>query len=275
MRALRQGERLSVSPFRFLAALWQENPLFLLLAPLLLLQGVYARMVALRLPEPAGERSGSCAAGSPLSLLIVGDSAAAGVGVENQSDALCGHILNSLSSRYRVRWKLLAKTGATTKTAIQDLKTGSQESFEIAITSLGVNDVTSGIAVRDWLLLQSRLFELLRERFKVRHILVTALPPMHKFTALPQPLRFFLGRRAARFNRGLDNLLQGSTLCSLVQLTDISRPEMLCRDGFHPSADAYRLWGEAAAAQIREHYLAQPDFPQKANAGNSLRPDAT
>lgn len=256
MRALPQGERSSVSPFRFLAALWQENPLFLLLGPLLLLQGLYARMVALRLPEPAGERSGSCGAGSPLSLLIVGDSAAAGVGVENQSDALCGHILKSLCSHYLVRWKLLAKTGATTKTAIKDLQTASPEAFDVVVTCLGVNDVTSGIALREWLLLQSRLLELLRERFKVRHILVTALPPMHKFAALPRPLRFFLGRRAARFNRVLENLLAGSSSCSLLRLDDISRPEMLCRDGFHPSADAYRHWGSAAAGRILEIHTA-------------------
>lgn len=238
----------------------------LLLAPLLAAEGLYARIVALRLPEAAGERSGRCGAGVPLSLLIVGDSAAAGVGVEHQEHALCGNVLKTLSVGNSIRWRLLAKTGRTTSTAIHDLQTAPQESFEVAITCLGVNDVTSGMAVRDWLLLQSKLFELLRHRFSVRRILVTALPPMGEFTAVAQPLRWFLGRRAARFNSAMENLLAGSETSTLIRLEDVSRPEMLCRDGYHPSAEAYRVWGEAAAARIR-------DFPSAA-AESVLRPDS-
>ena len=255
MSVVRKEERLSVPLFCFLAAIWRENPILLLLVPVLVAEGLYARIAALKLPEPAGERSGQCGAGFPLSLLIVGDSAAAGVGTDHQSKALCGNILTSLTDDYIVRWKLLARTGATTSTAIRELQTAEDEKFDVALTSLGVNDVTSGMAERDWLLAQSKLYEILRHRFSVRRILVTALPPMHKFTALPQPLRWFLGRRADRFNRALENLLQGSATCTLIQLDQVSRPEMLCRDGFHPSAEAYRTWGEAAAARIREYRL--------------------
>lgn len=258
MRGVSQGERLGVPLLRSLAAIWQESPFLMPLVPLLALEAVYARLFALKLPEPEGERSGRCGAGPSLSLLIVGDSAAAGVGVDHQSQALCGNIVQRLSEHHVVRWNLMARTGATTETAIQKLQAAPTDTFDVALTCLGVNDVTSGMSVRDWLLLQSRLFELLRTRFAVRRIYVTALPPMHKFTALPQPLRWFLGRRAQRFNAAIANLVQGSSPCSLIRLNEVSRPEMLSRDGYHPSAEAYRAWGEAAAGRIREYSRDSP-----------------
>ncbi len=51
------------------------------LAPLLLWQGRHVRRVTPRLPEAAGPRAGTTGHGPPLRLLVLGDSAAAGVGV--------------------------------------------------------------------------------------------------------------------------------------------------------------------------------------------------
>ena len=54
------------------------------LAPLLWAQGVHTRRKTVVLPEPPGPRSGRTGSGSMLRLLIAGDSAAAGVGVDHQ-----------------------------------------------------------------------------------------------------------------------------------------------------------------------------------------------
>ena len=64
------------------------------LAPLLILQGLYVRRVTPKLPEPLGKRSGVHGTGPRLRLLILGDSAAAGVGVSTQSQA------------YQVNWSM-------------------------------------------------------------------------------------------------------------------------------------------------------------------------
>ncbi len=50
------------------------------------------RLTVLRLPEAHGERSGCCGNGNELNLLIIGDSAAAGVGVDEQSEALASQL---------------------------------------------------------------------------------------------------------------------------------------------------------------------------------------
>ena len=54
------------------------------LFPILIPQGLYVSITVPRLPEPTGERVGEVGHGSPLRLLIVGDSSAAGVGVATQ-----------------------------------------------------------------------------------------------------------------------------------------------------------------------------------------------
>ena len=85
----------------------------LLCWPLLLWQGKRVRKLALHLPEAAGPRSGVSGDAQlpPLRLLICGDSAAAGVGVTLQDDALSGQLVSLLAPHYRVQWQLEAQTG--------------------------------------------------------------------------------------------------------------------------------------------------------------------
>ncbi len=73
----------------------------LALAPVLIVQGRRVRRLALRLPEAAGARAAVAGSGArPLRLLIVGDSATAGVGVARQRDALAGAAEYNSSDRH-------------------------------------------------------------------------------------------------------------------------------------------------------------------------------
>lgn len=230
--------------------MWEENSALPLLAPLFFLQGIYTRAFTVKLPEAAGPRAGSAGLGPAVRILIVGDSAAAGVGVDRLEQAFPGQITAALQEQFAVHWRLFAKTGATTESALSELKTCPAETFDIAVTSLGVNDVTSGLSVSEWLRLQTQLVGLLRTRFQVRTVMLTALPPMHKFAALPEPLRWFLGRRALRFNLALHEFVPTLSRCDLVELRDLTEPGMLATDGFHPSAQTYTAWAQTVAAMI-------------------------
>ena len=46
-----------------------------------------------------------------MKLLVLGDSAAAGVGADRQADALTGQIVKNLAGRFLVEWTLFARTG--------------------------------------------------------------------------------------------------------------------------------------------------------------------
>ena len=85
------------------------------LGPLLVLQAGWLRRRVVELPEAAGPRSGTAGAGPlRLRLLVAGDSSAAGVGAASQQQALAAQLARAAAARLRgrVRWQLVARTGA-------------------------------------------------------------------------------------------------------------------------------------------------------------------
>ena len=227
----------------------------LALAPVLIPQGLIARRLALKLPEAAGRRAGACGQGKPLRLLVLGDSAAAGVGATHQRDALSGRIAGTLADQFQVRWRVFARTGATTQSTLNKLHRLSSKEFDVAVTSLGVNDVTSGATVTRWLLQQSELRDRLRTELGVNHIVVSSLPMMGKFPALPQPLRWHLGARAKLFNQHLADSLEQEADCTFLRvnalpINAIEDRDLIAADGYHPGPKAYSIWGQLAARAI-------------------------
>jgi lysophospholipase L1-like esterase len=208
------------------------------------------------LPEPGGLREGVEGTGPPLRLLIFGDSAAAGVGASTQRNALSGQLVAALKDSFEVHWKLVARTGATSRDALHTLNELTAEPFDVVVTSLGVNDVTARLPLKEWQLGQSRLISLLERKFAAQHILLSALPPMHRFPALPQPLRWYIGSRALQFNKALARLARQRPGCEFVTLgyTDLAT-ESMATDGFHPGPAVYRRWAEVVAGQIKTRVL--------------------
>ncbi|MEN0106325.1 MAG: hypothetical protein AAGC84_07845, partial [Pseudomonas sp.] len=78
--------------------------------------------------------------------------------------------------------------------------------------------------------------------------------PMHAFTALPQPLRWYLGRRARQLNVALAQLVNGRMDCVLQASELPLHGEALAADGFHPGATSYALWAEGTANTMREYF---------------------
>lgn len=226
------------------------------LAPVLLLQGLHVRRTTPHLPEPEGPRRGEAGDGPALRLLVAGDSAAAGVGATTQAEALAGRLVAALSARYRVSWELLATTGHTTADSLRELQAAPAGRFDIAVTSLGVNDVTALRSTRRWLKEQNALVELLCGKFGVRHVLLSALPPMHCFPALPQPLRWYLGSRAQHFNKVLADWAATTAHCTFTAIEYPLQPGLMAMDGFHPGPSAYALWGRHLAAEISRRWPA-------------------
>jgi len=226
----------------------------ILLGPLLLMQGLYTRRVTLRLPEAEGERLGEAGSGDVLRLLIVGDSAAAGVGAVTQGEALSGQLVERLADNYRVSWKLWARSGLDSQGLLDLLEQYAPEPFDVALLSIGVNDITSSLTLDQWLARQQRLIALLCDKFAVRQIVLSPLPPMHLFPALPQPLRWFLGCRARRFNAHLADLATRVDQCTMLTTPLAPEPGLMASDGFHPGPMLYRQWADDAARVIDQRF---------------------
>lgn len=230
----------------------------LALGPLLYLQGRHVRRVTPLLPEPSGPRTGIAGAGPDLRLLILGDSAAAGVGAETQQQALSGQLVAALAPHRRVTWQLVARTGAGTAQTLRHLRRRARENFDVVLTSLGVNDVTGNVRQQDWLRAQAELVDLLRREYGAPRVLLSALPPMHLFPALPQPLRWYLGAQARRFNQALASLAARTEGCAYLQPELEQRAELMASDGFHPGPSLYRAW----ARHVADAILAAPPSRQ-------------
>ena len=220
------------------------------LAPVIVPQGIWTNLRVPTLPEPPGAREGSAGAGPPLKLLVVGDSAAAGVGVSHQDEALLGQVVSRLAARFCVEFALHAKTGYTTADILRRLEEMAPGDFDVALTSLGVNDVLALTGCGTWLERQAQLRQVLREKFGVRLLLLSGLPPVHSFPALPQPLRWHLGSRATEFNEVLDQSVAADPDTRLVNLRFSADASMMASDGFHPGAPIYSEWAERASQII-------------------------
>jgi lysophospholipase L1-like esterase len=231
--------------------LW-EQALRAALLPVLIAQALQVRRKALRLPEAAGPRDGVAGKGPVLRLLIAGDSSAAGVGVATQDQALAGRLV----AAFEVHWRLEARTGADTAETLHRLA-GLDGAFDVVVSALGVNDVTGLVHGRVWMERQRLLSALARERFGARLIVTSGLPPMGRFPLLPQPLRWVLGRQAARFDAGLANLAAAAPDIAHVRFDLALSAADMAEDGYHPGAAIYAEWAKVVAGAIRARLTAR------------------
>ena len=229
----------------------------LALGPLLVAQAVHARRRLPRLPEADGPRRGAVGRGRRLSLLVLGDSSAAGVGVATQDEALAARLAHELAERAcrRVEWRLQARSGITTAQALDLLREEAPEPAALAVVVTGVNDVIDQVPPPRAVAARTALHQALRTEFGVRHLVLTPVPPMHRFAGLPQPLRWVAGRDAAAHDRAVARWAAAHADVTHLALDLPLDATLLARDGFHPGPQVYRAWGEALADHIARQVL--------------------
>lgn len=230
----------------------------LALFPLLLAQGLHVRRKALELPEADGPRDGVLAPvaerlrdETPLRLLVVGDSSAAGVGVAHQRDALAMQLAATLADELgcRVHWQLVARTGNTALELLAQLRETALAPADILVSAVGVNDVVRQVPPSRTIEQLLALHQHAQDLAGVRYWLHCGLPPMHQFPLLPSPLRWLLGSQAELLNQQLLALLGDQRDRALRRLPAALRCDeangLMAEDGFHPGPRGYALWGES------------------------------
>lgn len=235
-----------MSPWRGLV--WWAAALPLL--PLLLPLAVHARRTALRLAPAAGAAQGLAAtaeqSGTPLRLLVLGESTVAGVGAACLEQALAGQLAVALARRLArpVQWQALGENGITAGEACRRLLPQVGERFDLVVLVFGVNDTTHFTSAAAWRAALARLIE--RFRGQGAAVLCTGVPPLEHFHALPWLLRQLLGWRARLLDAQLRAQAQdsGARYCGL---SLAMRREFLAIDGYHPSTLGYRVWAEGLA----------------------------
>ncbi len=226
----------------------------MLLLPLLLVQGMRVKRTALRLPEGAPPNHGLIGADDDAStpgvikILGVGDSVIAGTGLDQMSESVTASLARHWHQRtgLPVSWQAEGANGDRLADVIARIQTMPRGKVNIALVSVGVNDVTGLTGLLKWQLQLTTLIPLLTQR--AERVVFLGVPPMQLFTALPQPLAMVLGLRAAMLDRSLRQaaaLIDSLTWLDLQLLFDA---EHLAADGYHPNAIACEEMG----AQIAE-----------------------
>jgi lysophospholipase L1-like esterase len=224
----------------------------LLLSPVLVTQAVMTRARLPRLPEAGGARQGEIGRGALLRLLILGDSSAAGVGVQDQAQALAGHLTRSLAREAArcVRWRLVARSGVTSAQCVALLDEIRGQAFDIAVVVLGVNDVIDQVPSHHAVAAREAIANRLRNAHGVEHVVFAPLPPVHQFPGLPQPLRWVAGRDARRHDSAAARWAATRRDVSHVPIEVPFNRGVMARDGFHPGEPVYRVCGAALAEHV-------------------------
>ncbi|ERL55536.1 SGNH/GDSL hydrolase family protein [Psychrobacter aquaticus] len=256
----------------------------MLLAPVYLYQGRKIKRDTLRLPEPNGERHGlvqlnkstdtsTDESKQTLNLMIVGDSAAAGVGSQTQQEALVGRLIPVLeqhptinSTFSMLNWSLQATTGHTSFDILRRLYVlpAATQPVDMMVLSVGVNDTTANVSVNKWQQQIEDIIAIAQRKFGAQELIFFSLPPMAEMPAIPAPLNNFVGAKASI----LDGILQ--QVCDAhdgvnYMATDFPRmieehsngtpidiAVMFASDGFHPSSLMYGYWAQQLAERITQ-----------------------
>lgn len=237
-----------------------------LLAPIALPQGLRLRRSALRLPPAAGEAGVVGVGDDPLRIAVVGDSVAAGVGLDHHEESMAGRVAGLLAQRHDrpVAWSVIAVSGATAADARVLLGDGAGlAEADVVLVSIGVND-TKNLHTRDrWRRELGRLLDAVLDAAPRADVLLFGIPPMEKLPALPRPLADFLGARS----RVMDGIgREVAALRPRVRRVEGQldwQTDWFAADGIHPSAQLHARFAEAAlgALSVSRTRLTTPQRP--------------
>lgn len=190
--------------------------------------------------------------GTPIELLLLGDSLAAGLGAEHRKETLGARLAKATARRMHrpVRLRTAAVVGSESPDLARQLGTlAADYRPHVAVIVVGGNDVTHRLPVS---VSAQHLHEAIgRLRDVGAEVVVGTCPDLGALRAVPQPLR----RIASSLSRRLADIQAETARHAGAEPVDLRRavgpmfyeePEaMFSLDRFHPSALGYRRTAEA------------------------------
>ncbi|WP_153506471.1 GDSL-type esterase/lipase family protein [Cumulibacter manganitolerans] len=199
------------------------------------------------------------ATGPLLRVVILGDSFAAGVGAGDSSRSPAGRLTGMLArAGYRVQARSVAVPNSLTADvkiqASRALITSEADPYDLAIVVLGAMDVCAWSRSAEVEHATYRLTAALANRGG--RVVLATTADLGTAPCVAQPLRALWGWRSRRIAaaQAAGARQSGSEVVDLVAATGTSFAGdrgLFAEDGFHPSADGYRIIADAIAPAVR------------------------
>jgi lysophospholipase L1-like esterase len=190
------------------------------------------------------------ASASALRLTLLGDAAALGVGVDEVGESIGGQLAERLAARgRRVELSSVAVAGSrSSDLAPQVARALLGPRPDVAVVLIGAGDATAWRRPREAAAHLGAAVRRLRDAGV--EVVVGTCPDLGAVRAFAPPLRQFLGWHGRRIGRAqaASAHAAGADVVDLATETGpVFRADAgaLCFDGFHPSADGYRVWAHA------------------------------
>jgi lysophospholipase L1-like esterase len=205
-------------------------------------------------------------AAPPLRLVLLGDSAAIGVGVEWLSETVGGQLARLLAEgtpQTGERHVLLSSVGVagsrSTDLATQVARALLGDRPDVAVVLIGQNDAAGLRSPEESAAHLGSAVHRLRDAGV--QVVVGTCPDLGAIRSVAPPLRQvagWLGRRMARAQVRAVEDADGIVVDLGEETGAVFRADAgtLCYDGFHPSADGYRVWAHALYPAVAEAAMA-------------------
>ena len=202
--------------------------------------------------------------GAPLLYVALGDSTAEGIGATSPSTTYVAQIHRRLRSLYPgTRVVNLAKGGATSADVVADqLERAVKLDPQLVTISIGPNDITTRVPVAEYERNVDAIFA--RLAAETRAVVVANLlpdlavtPRFRAHEAKPTVARLTVEFNEALARQGRRHGVELVDLYGPSQAEVPARPELISRDGYHPSDAGYARWAELVWAGV-ERRLGRP-----------------
>ena len=239
------------------------------LLPILYFQAKRIRKSVPQLPEAKGIE-GKCSPSKKydktVSILTLGESTIAGVGVESHEEGFTGTLANQLANKLHVNthWKVQAKSGFTAKEVTTKLvPTLTDSFFDIIFIGLGGNDAFQLNTPWKWQRDCKLLIKSIKEKYPEAIIVFCNMPPIKEFPAFTPLAKFVLGNLGEILGDSLSVVVEQFddvfyfkekiTLEDWMRRFDLQvSKEDFFSDGVHPSKLTYQTWARDIARKIDE-----------------------
>jgi lysophospholipase L1-like esterase len=225
------------------------NPL---LMPVVAMQAMRLRPAIDMLAPAAGPTRGTVGGGDgePMRLGVVGESTAAGYGVDTHDDGFAGCMARELAARSGrpVSWEVVGQHGATARRIRHRLLPRLEGDLDLAAVLAGVSDVFARRTPQEWGEDLAAIVDELCDR--AERVVVTGTPPFDAFPAVPPTLGRYLTESAAAIDSVSRQVCAERPRATWVSALEIAPPDYFARDRFHPSAAGYRRWARTVADHL-------------------------